>query len=482
MYRLVFHSGRYEGKSIVVRQAVALVGRDPACHLVLPDDDQVAARHLRLEIQSTGVHLTPLAAGHPVRRNGEDLPDAAVLLAHGDMLEAGRTRFQFQTIVAPHRRLRPSPGFLQPATVLAALGILALEVALLAFLVDWPARLVRPETEAIDIAKANVLRAEEKRNADAPAPKSDGGVMTLPGTAAASSSAVRPAAPDAGAPQEVLQVLQQANFAPADTNLSLAVLPQVSAADARIEEAQRMLAQATAAAEFADFAEAFRLLGQIHQMQPGFLPAHVQHARLLEARGDLAAAMQRWSLVVGSAPDDSPFREQALRERARLEKIREAQTRLIDKPPVVDMANLPRQVRIASSDVQRLPPDSDVAEMRVLTIELAHSAEHPLPRDAALQVFVTFYDLVPGEDPRPTGRAIATPSPILLASPFAARPTASVEATYVVPRGLRAAPRAEAGAAYYGYAVHVFAGQTLQDAFARPRRLLERPLHMPSAP
>ena len=495
MYRLVFLSGRYEGRRLVVRQAVALVGRDAECHLFLPDDPLLAPRHARLEERGTGVYLSSLSPGTPVERNGQPVLDA-VRLAHNDLLVIGQTRVQFQDIIAPHARLRPSPGLLQPATILIVSSILALEAGLLYYLIDWPLRLIRPEIEAADLAWAEAYRAAraaEKGTTNGAAPKAagPGSVMTLPGTEPApeAATATNGAAPVDAAPgtpaasAAVIAVLDQADFTPADTNTPLEELPPVSAADPAIAEAQRLLAEAVAAAQFADYPQATRLLNQIHQTAPGFLPAHAEHARLLEARGDLDGARQRWTQILGLAPADSPFREEAIRERQRLAKLRELQTRILPAAGTPDLANLARQIRIAPPDVQKMPGDSDISEMRILNTTLELAAGAAVFPEAAVQVFLTFYDAdETGEIVRPT-RAIATPSPIVLDRAFADRGSVPVSATYVVPRGLRDQEQRETGRrfAFYGYTLHVFAGQILQDAAAKPKKLLDRPIHFPAA-
>ncbi|MGD9781141.1 MAG: FHA domain-containing protein [Kiritimatiellia bacterium] len=481
MYRLLFLSGRYQGKRLVVRQAVALVGRDAACHLFLPDDDLLAPRHARFEERGTGVFLSRLSPATPVERNGAPIADA-VRLVHGDELLIGQTRIQFQEIIAPHKRLRPSIGLLQPAAFLFAAAIVAAEIALLAFLADWPRRVILPETERADIARAERIRAAAKGDSASPtgavakaaAPAS---VVVLPGTAAATN-----AAPDAASTNRpAAAMLEDADFAPADTNASLAVLPQVSAADVRIEQAQRLLAEASAAAQMKKYDKAVRILDQIHQTAPGFLPAHAEHARLLEARGDLDAAQQRWTQILGLAPDPSPFRTQALEQRERLANLQTLQTRILQTPQPSDPDRLPRDIRIVAPSVTKMPSDADVDEMRVLTATLELFSDEKLFRNAVVQVFATFYDAAEGGTPRPT-RAIAGPSPIVLGTAFANQRSAAVEATYVVTRGLRAQEERDTGQApaYYGFTLHVFAGQILQDAFARPKKLLELPIHFPA--
>ena len=475
----------------MVRQALTLVGSHPECHLVLPEDPSLALHHARFEERGSGVFLTSLAPGNPVLRNEAPVLET-VRLAHNDLLTIGQTRVQFQDIIAPHPRLRPSHGLLQPATGLLAVVLVALELGMLLFLVDWPSILIRPETEAADLARVEEVRAafEAEKNSETGilAAASSESVVVLPGTEPAPAApattnadgtvAAAPAPPSP--PPAIVQVLDQADFTPADTNLTVVNLPPVSAADPVIEQAQRTLAEAVSAAQFADYARAFRLLNQIHQNTPGFLPAHVEHARLLEARGNLDEAHQRWTQILGIAPADSPFRAQAIEERRRLAELQALQSQILQTPGTTDVAHLPRNVVLLAPEIQKMPSDADIAEMRVLnaTLELAPDAK--LFKNAAIQVFVTFYDVDQNNDVRPT-RAIVTPSPLALGNAFADRRSLPLNATYVVPQGLRALEQRETGrqASFYGYAIHVFAGQILQDAFAKPKKLLDLPIHIP---
>ncbi len=469
----------------MVRQAVTLVGRDPECHLVLSDDPALAPRHARFEERGAGVFLTSLAPEQPVLLNDQPVL-GPVRLSHDDRLAIGQTRIQFQDIIAPHQRLRPSHGLLQPMTLLMAAAIVAVELVLLLFLIDWPTRIIRPETEAADLARAEEVRAGLAAENDAKtgtvSAAAAGSVVVLPGTEPDPSAAALPAAGAGAAAPASVQVLAQADFTPADTNVTIVELPPVSAADPLIEEAQRMLAEASAAAQFADYARAFRLLNQIHQNAQGFLPAHVEHARLLEVRGNLDEAQQRWSQILGLAPAGSPFHAKALRERERLAQLQQLQSQILQTPENPDLGRLPRAVLLRSPEIQKMPADADIAEMRVLnaTLELAPNAK--LFKDAAIQVFITFYDADANGDVRPT-RAITTPSPLALGNAFADRRSVPLNATYVVPQGLRAQELRETGrqTEYYGYAIHVYAGQILQDAAAKPKKLLPLPIHVPSA-
>ncbi|MDR0993037.1 MAG: FHA domain-containing protein [Verrucomicrobiota bacterium] len=489
MYRLLFQSGRNRGKRVVVRQALTVVGRDPEAHLILADDAQVALRHARLEERSDGVFLFSLAPEYPLLLNGEPV-QGEVQLAHGNELTIGQTRIQFQDIIVPTtRQLKPSGGLLQPVTWGIVVALLLIEFALLAFFVNWPRYVIRPETEAADLAFAEERRAQQTEEASpvsAPADPAASSLVALPTSSAlaagdthtAGTNADRTASP--AVPPEILQALHEADFAPADTNAVLVDLPAVSAADPAIEKAQRLLAEASAAAQFADYPKAIRLLNQIYAEMPGFVPAHIEHARLLEQRGDLDGAMERWNRILTLVDVASPHRQQA---EERIETLRQQQVlqHRIQQTPSTDSKALPRQIRIVAPSIHKMPSDADVEEMRVLnaTLEL----DDPLAslKQENLQVFVTFYDVAGGGEPTPT-EAITTPSPIHFTAPFARHNSIAFDATYIVPRGLRAKGQRETGhkSSYSGYTVHVFAGQTLQDAFARPKRLLELPIHIPT--
>ncbi|HAL92145.1 MAG TPA: hypothetical protein DCM68_03870, partial [Verrucomicrobia bacterium] len=395
----------------------------------------------------------------------------------------GQTRLQFQEAIAPPRqRPRPSAGLLQPFTLLVVVAIVAFELGLLAFLVDWRDRILPPEVEAADFARAEEIRAlklnAQTGTVSATRPAS---VVALPGTSSAAPASTN-AADATPIADDIRDVLDEADFDPADTNASLVDLPPISAADPAIEKAQHDLAQAVAAAQFADYPQAFRLLNQIHLDAPGFLPAYAEHARLLEARGDLDGAHRRWTQILGLAPDDSPFRAQALEQRERLVRLQTLQIQILQSPRPVDPDSLPRAVRIANPEIQKMPADPDVAEMRVLNATLEIAADDNDFQNTPVQVFLTFYDTDPDNQIRPT-RAITTPSPLVLGHAFASRRSAPLQATYVVPRGLRAQTQGDPGrqASYYGYTLHVFAGHILQDAAAKPKKLLALPIHFPGA-
>ena len=76
------------------------------------------------------------------------------------------------------------------------------------------------------------------------------------------------------------EVLQEADFTPAELGTTLTNLPAATPTDPRIEQAQRLLSEAVAAIQFADYPTATRLLNQVHQLQPGYAPAPVSYTHL----------------------------------------------------------------------------------------------------------------------------------------------------------------------------------------------------------
>ncbi len=476
MYRLVFLSGRYEGRRIVVRQALTRLGSDPQCHLVLSDDEHVAPEHALLEEKGTGVFLSSLAPGSTILLNDVPLAEAT-RLAHNDRLTFGQTRVQYQEIIAPHARYRPSRGLLQPTTILAIVLILVFQIGLLAFLVNWQQWIIRPETEAIDLQRVEAIRAErEAPSADsqAAAPAS---IVARPGTTPRPVPATSTGAPgtesadaETQTQPELLQMLEVADFTPADTNLLLQATTHASPPPRDSQEVQLMLERAIAAAGFADHSSAFRILNQIHHMEPEFLPAHVEHARMLEKRGDLDAAQSRWNQVLDLDPSHPEARDRV----DRLMRQRQLQSQPTPSPRPSAPVAATHPIRIVSPEIKRLPSDDTIQDMRVLSATLELPAGQRLFSNALVQVFITFYDSADGETPRPT-RANTPPSPLVFKGPFTHQPSIPIEATYVATRDLRNRETAETGQTYRydGYTLQVYLGQVLQDTVARPARLNE---------
>jgi hypothetical protein len=69
-----------------------------------------------------------------------------------------------------------------------------------------------------------------------------------------------------------------------------------------------------------------------------------------------------------------------------------------------------------------------------------------------------------------------------LGAAFATTRSVPYTASYVVTHDQRAQAARDTGqpSEFYGYTLHVYAGQILQDAAAKPKKLLDLPIHAPA--
>lgn len=511
MYRLLFQSGKNRGRRLLVRQATASLGSARTCTVRLREQECPAAQACRLEKGQDGVAASALEPEVcPVALNGRPLSRGeSAVVRHGDVLAVGGAELEYQDIIPPGApRLKPGGGVAQFFSGVALLLIVATELALLAFTVNWPRYIIEENVEKLDIAYAERMRRinGEGEGEDGKEKKADASsILVMPGSSLAESKA-KPepedgevaeggAAGDAGSaatdkaeaaatelpadlPEALREALEGADFTPAELGDMAEGLPEVAVYDPIKENIESLLTEAKAAAQFSDYPRAFMLLNQIHQMAPGNLPAHMYHARLLESRGDLEAAFRRWHQLLGLVGKDDPERAEIMQAGRRLQQRLRMQ-RDVSGHAGVDPETLPRLVRIADPAMQKMPADSEIAEMRILRGKLESAGEGTLP-DAPLRLYVTFYDQEPGGRIVPT-RALVSPSPLMLAASGANSSGAiPFEATYIVPAVHREGTQEPMPHAsiYHGFTLHLFAGDTLQDAYAKPPRLLELPIHV----
>jgi len=490
-----------------------LVGSGAGCDLALPGAEGVAERHARFEENAAGVFVCGLDPDRAVTVNGAAV-EGSVCLRDGDVVGIGGASILFRrgAADAPKRRVRVSHGVVQPLSALLALGLVAFELLMVRFLIVWPYEVISYHTEKADQENAEVLRAqlaeeEERRKAESEEWKST--AMALPGStggatgarkesAAAgadaptgtASAAAAPAPPDAApagdpadtapgdaaaedparATAEALEVLTTADFEPASPETNLENLPPISAADPRIADAQRMLAQADAAAQFADFTEAERLLQQLHKAAPGFLPAYEEHAKVHEMQGRFADALVRWRQLRGLSREGSAYRARADGGIKRVEAIL-----LVRKAPKGRAApGLPdaEGARIEEPEVVKLPDggNGDVVEMRVLRTAVALDAHVAAmaPPKSLMSLEIEFFDRTP-DGAVVKSEALTPGSPVMLEVPGKLPARLPVDNfTYVVTRGQRARSPSE----YYGYRIRLHAGGQLLDERAKPAKLL----------
>lgn len=435
-----------------------------------------------------------------------------------------------------------SHGVIQPMGTLLTLGLALGEILLVWLLFIWPQVWISPETEAADLARAEAIRAQQAAEtntvaaatqpAPGPATTDGGGTAVADATPTGTSPATPPSgatslpaptAPQAAKPTSVvatptdlspemmaaraaaqdaaaalaanpdadlsaetnatvaaLALLQDADFEPASPVTPLSELPPLSNADPRIADAQRLLAQADAAAQFADYDEALRIVEGLHASAPGFLPAYEMHARILEARGQLNDALVRWRQLKGLAPADSTFQTTASDGIERMQKAIELSQAAPVTVPAPDAATARATIR--KPEVQKLPTDDDddLAEMRVLSTAIDIEAGSSLRPGDRLDLFIEFFDRTTAGDILPS-RAMVQGSPLERTVPggTGARSIPVDNYTYVVPRSLLARDRTTT-TVYYGYRIRLYSGTNLLDAVAKPRKLLE--LAIPATP
>ena len=515
MYRLQFQSGRNKGKRLLVRQPSAVVGSAKGCTVRLREKECPLPQVCRLEKRADGVAAVVLDAEFPLILNGERL-EGEGMLRHGDVLSIGGVDVQYQDIIPPGGpRLKPGGGVLGPITGLGILLLVGAELALLAVTGNWPKYLIEENVEKIDIAyaaKQRELRGEpdpEERKEKKPdassiivmpgssigVAKTDGTEEAAAGAEGAGTGGTEPAEGGEGTPdpqgselaelaESLREALDGADFERAEIGDILSGVPASATAFDPVQESlESLLTEAKTAAQFSDYPKAFQVLNQIHQMAPGYLPAHMYHAQLLEARGDLEGAYRRWKQLMGLAGKDEAARAEIVQAGRRLQQ----QLRLrknVSGYAGVDPETLPRRLRIEPPAMQKMPADTEIAEMRILRGKIVPGEGGGAAADGSetLQLFVTFYDQKPGGKAVPT-RVLVSPSPIHL-SASGANPAGALtyEATYIVP-AVRAEGTQEAlpySSIYYGYTLHLFADGVLQDAFAKPAKLLALPIHVAS--
>jgi tetratricopeptide (TPR) repeat protein len=511
MYRLQFQSGRHAGRTLAVRQAVLTLGSGTGCHVSLPGE-AMPEKAACLEENAAGVFFCGLAPG-AATCNGEPV-EGSRKLQDGDVLGVAGTRLVFllRERREKKRSTRVSWGLMQPAAALASLALVVGEMALMGYLSVWPLLLILPETELADRKAAKVLREELAQEAAKEGKEKPGATaaLSLPGVSVkdgkggaggaagtaggAGGEGGAAAVPESGEAAAAAAVLADADFAPAKAEADLSTLPPISAADPRIEEAQRKLARADMAAQFADYGTAERLLDEIHAETPGFLPAYREHARVLEAQGKWSAALQRWRQLKGLSPEGSPFRAQAdealarMRERAAaLAAARAARgggggaasagrsagaAGGASGAGASAVAASGGWARVAEAEVTRMPEsgEGDVAEMRVLRARIETKRWPGGTEERRLEAWVEFFDRT--ADGKVVASGALTPgNPVEVVVRNDGKGGTVEGFTYVKTKAMRAREKGERE--FYGYRIRLSEGGKLLDQAAKPRKLLE---------
>jgi len=485
VYRIAFQSGPYKGKRLLIRRRTTRLGSGELAHLRLPSETGVEPIHAILEENAGFVSVTPVA---PAKLNGEDIVSVS-RLRNGDVLSLASIRILFSieeiSSVSDARRVR---GPIQNATFLLLFLLAVVQVVLVFTTARWRTILSVPtpeatkeEADAVILARAEAeraaqkaKRAAEREEAARPAP-----VAKELSPIDTPTIALTPADAPAASP-ELVEALRNADFAPVDTNSTVPV-PLVSPADDRVARAQKTLAEAVALAEFSDMAGAVETLEQLEKDFPAFLPAYEEHARLLVRMDRPDDAIARWQAGIRHAQHDEAWREMARGEISTLRQLLAIRP-AADGEETADTSKLPK-ASFRNVELQRLPSDRDVADMRVLSFRLA--APRTEGRGVSARLDVAFFDR-DGEGNIVRSGATVTPESILLTGLFARGSAAArdYDVTYVIPRGFREheAARGAPGRTYYGYVLRLTASDGRElAAVAKPRSLLDNPAASPAA-
>lgn len=432
IYRLIFLNGPRTGERVTVTEQPMCMGSDPSCAVHI-EDAEMAQRHAEVFQKADELFIRDLGSMNKILVNKHEVQQAR--LKHGDEIELGRTRLVVQALVQAEVEGRHRARRRRRQTTWAVMSLLLLGVVL-----ALSARYVPKEP------------IEEITVKDPELPIKS--VLSPTTNINALTEDIRTLRSDLRAIQDSVKKLNP----PQPTALPT-LTPPPSPRTPR-EEAEELIVAAREAREGKHFTEADRLLAHIQNLDPEYLPAYEERARLFEEQGRTGDAAMQWSEILRRSTE-SPIYQKAVAERIRLSRFSAIQT------------GVP-ELRILSVQQNRFPGNADYDEMRVLKIALrADSAFRMNPED--LHVEVVFYDRATRSDEVEISEGRVEQQTAELSSEWDAESERILTATCVIPKGLRAEQEAEGKPhAYYGYYVRLLYRDQQLDETARPRGLLAR--------
>ncbi|MBP7828463.1 MAG: FHA domain-containing protein [Kiritimatiellae bacterium] len=517
MYALHILSGPWKGKRVTVREPNLVIGRDAECHLRLPDDE-ISRKHAVIEERPDGLTIRDLGSLNGFQVHQQTVREAR--LQDGALLEIGRTRLQFRVATAQAGPSRRRVGWLQGWTAVAVAAVLIGQLLLLVALSMRGMELLSVVEKTITIkdrftgprpaATGDVLLAEARAIAEEPVAAPEPGPVSNELTRLRAdvedlrrqvAEAAAPVAPPVLPPEEPPPVIEP----PAAVEPVPEAVPAIEPTpapelipepappeDPLIQRAKAMLGEAAAEIQKVNFLEADQMLERIQIMAPDFLPAYIERSRLYEQRGLLNKAGEQWAIVLQKSIG-TPLYEQAAAERIRLARAAAAvpppATPSRRAESAVPERRLPRRIRIASMEQEKLPTSEGYEEMRLLRVAVRSVASERQLDPDDIRIAVTFFDEeLTSREIVPTSATVPR-SPLPVVSEGASGAPYTVTATYMLPAGRRAEDEKATGKRlrYYGFAVRVYYREELQDEGARPKSLLEKvrtlptPFHSPSA-
>ncbi len=341
MYRLIVLNGPLINQRISVEPTPMLIGRDPACHVSVPDEE-MARQHAQIEHHEDGLYITDLGSMNRILVNKREVREAK--LKHGDMIEIGRTRFLVQALVqaevegARRRARRRREWRFVGAGIVAVLVL----VASLNYWVEIQNRRIAVESAA----RAAEWKRLKSEMLSKPA------ITPETGWAETGREAQEAASQELQKVREDLAVLQERMKEMAEREAASAATA-AAAPLSNDRKAEELLAQALEAVAKGQAMEADQFLLGAVALNEKFWPAYEERARLYERRGLAEEALRLWNELIQRQPPPEVY-ERAVGERLRLSRaIR---------------AGVARAVRVVSVDQHKILAGGEYEEVRVLNI------------------------------------------------------------------------------------------------------------------
>jgi tetratricopeptide (TPR) repeat protein len=440
MYRLIILNGPLINQRISIEPSPMLIGRDPACHISVPDDE-MAREHAQIEHRADGLYVTDLGSMNRILVNKREVHEAR--LKHGDTIEIGRTRFLVQALVqaevegARRQARRRQWRAVGVAVVLVLLAVVGLN--------HWVEVQARRAAAASAARAAEWVRIKSERyvktagaEAPAPWPPADGAKEDLE---------------ELQKVREDLAVLRETMKALAERSPATSAIPQAQLAP-EPDSKQRcgdLLAQALDALHNNQPLHADQLLTGALALDPSFWPAYEERARLFERRGMAEEALRQWNDLIQRQPPPDVY-ERAVAERLRLSRaIRAGEAKAVRVVEVV-------QHKVLAAE--------NYEEMRVLQVSLRAESPDYLLEPEKIRVEVDFYDEDAQQGRIERTSAMVAPRVLKWSGPWRRDGINTVSVHYAVPQGRRGGNR------YYGFVVQVFYNDRLQEIVAKPKSLL----------
>lgn len=446
MYRLIVLNGPLMNQRVSVDPAPMLIGRDPACHICVPDEE-MAREHAQIEHREDGLYITDLGSMNRILVNKREVREAK--LKHGDMIEVGRTRFLVQALVQAEvegarrkaRRRKQWRGV--GVAVVVVLGA----VVVVNHWVEIQIRRMAAESAARAAEwsrlKSEVLAKITVHSVDGPEDDN------------AAERELQKVREDLAALREKMKAVVER-----EETSSVSAIPPTAATAPFEKRCEEFLALALDAIRRGQPMEAEQFLSGAIALDENFWPAYEERARLYERRGMAVEALRQWNDLIQKGPPPDVY-ERAVAERLRLGRaVRSGEA---------------RAVKIVSLDQHKVLAVGEFEEERVLRIGLQPKSPEYLLQPDQIRVTVDFYDENVQNGQIERTRAMVVPQVIHWSGPWRRDGTNMVVVKYAVPSGQRGAMR------YYGFVVQVFYGDRLQEVAARPAGLVNsvrnRPLH-----